>query len=321
MSNYQIQHEVPHQQNDFTLNFDFSGGQSFHRLFNLTLIAVIEVMVIGITSTLSASIKTENKLAELTPVVQTETNGVVLAEESEPLDEEIVDESFVEPAPLPTSRPTPKKNSYKIAVVGDSMVDTMGERLEYLEHELKALYPETEFVLYNYGIGSQTVSDGLARIDSPLRHMDRTYAPIKEVKPDIIVVGSFAYNPYTPHDRDKHWLELTKMVQYLKTISGNVYMLSEIAPLRVGFGEGPMGVNWEKNTVFTHTGHIVEQLQNVAGLAKTLNIPLIDAFIPTVTNTDFNGTESLVNASDHIHPSVEGHIFMAKTIAEAIELK
>lgn len=236
----------------------------------------------------------------------------------------------ITPSPLPTQTPIPtialsptptiipakphSKNSYSIAVYGDSMVDTMGERLEYLEHSLRKLYPSVNFTLYNYGIGSENVEMGLGRWNSRLDYQDRHYPSIAEVKPDIIIVGSFAYNPFSPYDRDRHWIGLTKLVQQAQTVSQHVYMLAEIAPLRSNFGKGPMGVNYDTDTAYTHSGWIVEQLENVLGLSKSLNVPLIDVFDPS------KGHPEYTNPSDGIHPSVSGHEFTADIIASTITL-
>lgn len=223
-------------------------------------------------------------------------------------------------SPIPTPEPTTiplkphSKNSYSIAIYGDSMVDTMGERLEYLEHSLKRLYPSVNFTLYNYGVGAQHVETGLGRWYSRLDYQDRHYPSITEVHPDIIVIGSFAYNPFSPYDRDRHWIGLTKLVQQTQTVSPNVYMLAEIAPLRSNFGKGPMGVNYDENTAYTHSGWIVEQLENAVGLAKTLHVSLIDAFNPS------KGHPEYTNPSDGIHPSVSGHEFTADIIANTIQL-
>lgn len=220
------------------------------------------------------------------------------------------------PTAAPTIPPPPllRKNSYSIAVFGDSMVDTMGERLEYLEHSLKRKYPNVNFTLYNFGKGSENVEMGLARLNSRLDYQDRHYPSIVEVKPDIVIVGSFAYNPFSPYDRDRHWIGLTKLVQQVQTVSPNVYMLAEIAPLRSNFGKGPMGVNYDTDTAFTHSGRIVEQLENAVGLSKTLGVPLIDVFDAS------KGHPEYTNPSDGIHPSVSGHEFTADIIANTIQL-
>lgn len=250
-----------------------------------------------------------------TAVLGTETTTEDTIEEELLPSEEALD------TPEPTAYPQPPRKEYSIAIYGDSMVDTMGERLEYLEHELLERYPETSFRLYNYGVGSQNIHDGLERWNKPLRHMDRSYPAITELKPDIIIVGSFAYNVLVPHDRNAHWLGYTELVQRAQRQSSQVYMLAEIAPMRRGFGFGPNGVNWEPSTAWSHTEKIIEQLENVLGLSRTLQVPLIDAYTPSLQEGAKEGKRELVNPSDNIHPSVEGHKFIAKIIADVIELR
>ena len=223
------------------------------------------------------------------------------------------------PVPSPTAIPTPTiiklpKDSYTIAVFGDSMVDTMGERLEYLEHSLKRKYPATNFNLYNYGKGAQHVEDGLARFYSQFDYQDRHYPPISQIKPDIIILGSFAYNPFFPYDRNRHWLGLARLIDEARTLTPNVYLLDEIRPLRSDFGHGPNGVNWDESTSLEHSGRIIEQLENAIGLSKSKDVSLIDAFNPSL------GDKKYVNPSDGIHPSVAGHEFTADLIASTIKL-
>lgn len=230
------------------------------------------------------------------------------------------------PITIPLASPTinfptftqPSRSSYSIAVFGDSMVDTMGERLEYLEHALKKIYPSTSFTLYNFGKGSENVEMGLNRFVSELHYQDRNYPLLAQIQPDIIIIGSFAYNPFTPHDRDKHWLKLTELIKSAQSISPSVYMLAEIAPLRKDFGKGPNGVNWDEQTNYEHSGRIIEQLENAVNLAKDLNIGLIDAFTPT-HNSAKEGERKYVNPGDGIHPSAAGHEFMADLIAKTLK--
>ncbi len=254
------------------------------------------------------------------PTVESET--AVLGEKTENVTVDEAPAIIEEPViPEPTSYPVPPRTTYTIALYGDSMVDTMGERLEYLEKELQERYPGVTFHLYNYGVGSQNIHDGLDRWNKPLRHIDRDYPPITEIKPDIIVLGSFAYNVLVPHDRNAHWLGYTELVQRAQKLTPEVYMLAEIAPMRRGFGFGPNGVNWEPSTAWSHTEKIIEQLENVLGLSRTLGTPLIDAFTPSLQPEQKEGRRELVNPSDNIHPSVEGHQFIAKIIADTIILR
>ncbi len=222
------------------------------------------------------------------------------------------------PPPSPTPTPKLSKSSYSIAIFGDSMVDTMGENLDYLQKSLGARWANTTFKLYNYGIGGQNVQQGLDRFDKPFSYQTRNYLPLSALKPDIIVVGSFAYNPFSPHDRNHHWLTLTALVNRAKENGSDIYMLAEIAPRASGFGKGPGGINWPENLARDQAAHIIEQLQNAVNLAKSMNIPLIDAFDKSKVNGNY-GENTYINENDGIHPSVEGHMFIADLIATTLK--
>lgn len=230
--------------------------------------------------------------------------------------------------PLPTTNPTftpspspkPKKSTYTIAVIGDSMVDTMGEDLSYLRESLAARYSKTSFNLYNYGIGGQNVQQGLDRINQSFTYQTRTYPPITQINADIIIVTSFAYNPFSPHNRDQHWLTLTEFVNQTKQTGTAVYMLAEIAPVRTGFGDGPGGINWPAELAGQQAENIRQQLENAVNLASSLQLPLINAYQKSLIDGKF-GDRVYVSAHDGIHPSVEGHLLMAGLIAQTIVLK
>lgn len=221
------------------------------------------------------------------------------------------------PTPVPQPPPLPK-STYSIAIIGDSMVDTMGERLEYLEHALKKAYPTTQFNLYNYGKGSENVIEGLARIDAEFNYKDRSYPALPVVKPDLIIVGSYAYNPLSPYDRDMHWLKLAELIKRCETITPHVYLLAEIAPLREDFGRGPQGVNWDEQIRIAHAKKITEQLENAIGLSTSLKVPIINAYSASIVDEQNTVKREYVNSSDGIHPSVEGHMLMADEIVKTV---
>lgn len=213
------------------------------------------------------------------------------------------------------------KKTYSIAIIGDSMVDTMGEQLEYLQIALKKRYPGTVFYYYNYGMGSKNIEEGIDNFNSPFKYKTRNFVPLATLHPDIIIVGSFAYNPFFPYSRDRHWSGLNLLVQMAQATGADVYLLSEIAPLGYGFGVGPHGVNWSYDQAMEQSVHIVELLENAAYLARDhFKIPLIDGYTPTAANGAF-GTGYYTDVSDGIHPSVAGHQLMAELIAAKIKLK
>ncbi|MBI2613196.1 MAG: SGNH/GDSL hydrolase family protein [Candidatus Levybacteria bacterium] len=233
----------------------------------------------------------------------------------------------VSPTPNPTLTPAstpipyiiPKKASYAIAIFGDSQVDTMGEKLEYLQETLAGEYPKTQFNLYNYGIGGQNVEQGLARFESSFVNRERQYPPLPALLPDVLIIGSFAYNPFPTHDRNKHYTLLKELAAKAKYISSRVYLLAEIAPLKTGFGKGKNGVNMTEEVALEHASHIIEQLDNVINLSNAENVPLINVYYESRIEGSF-GDPYFVNKDDGIHPSVAGHYFTAESIVEKIRL-
>lgn len=230
------------------------------------------------------------------------------------------------PTLTPTLTPTPsffivlKKASYSVAIFGDSMVDTMGENLEYLQKGLAEKYPQTKFSLYNYGIGAQNVEQGLRRFESSFVNRERNFPPIPALAPDVLIIGSFAYNPFSTHDRNRHYAFLRELVAKAKSVSPNLYLLAEIAPLKTGFGKGKNGVNMTDAAALEHASHIIEQLDNAINLSIETNIPLINVYYASRVDGSF-GNPEFVNKDDGIHPSVAGQLLTAELIVANIKLK
>ncbi len=225
-------------------------------------------------------------------------------------------QTVIQPTP---QQPQLQKSSFVIALTGDAMVETMGTNVTPLRTALKAKYPDTRFYIYNYAKGARTVTQNLKDFHESLNYKDRHYESVDILKPDVIIVGSSAYNLFDPHDATQHWLDYTRLVQEAQTVTPHVYMLAEPAPLGTGFGIGEAGVIWEPNNAWVHTGHIIEQLNNVLGLSRTLQVPVIDAFSPSLDGQ--RGKRELINTSDNIHLSDEGHAFVAQKIVETINLE
>lgn len=225
---------------------------------------------------------------------------------------------------LPTITPIPiitlKKEVYKIAVFGDSMVDTMGENMDYLQRSLRRKYPNNGFLLFNYGTGAQTVEDGLRRFNSAFSYQTRNFPSISDLRPDVLIIGSFSYNPFFPHDKEKHRATLEQLVNEAKNTGAKVFLLAEIAPLKRGFGKGINGVNWDDKTSYQHATEIIELLENTYSVAKTTGVPLIDAFSPSQINSEKEGRKEYVNPDDGIHPSVVGHQLMAELMVATVKL-
>jgi len=227
------------------------------------------------------------------------------------------------PALSPTPSPTPSlsKDRYVIAVIGDSMEEVMGDSIDYVLTLLREKYPKTNFAMYNYGVGSENITSGLARFDAPFEHGTRHYPPIAEIKPDILIVGSYAYNPLVPFDKALHALKLTELVSKARQVSSKVYMLAEIAPVESDFGTGPGGVNWPVELANAQVQKIIEQMENVFTVATELQVPVIDVYNKSKKPNSIYGNPEYVSTHDHIHPSLLGQTFTAGIIINTIFLK
>ena len=182
------------------------------------------------------------------------------------------------------------------------------------------MYPGVSFTFYNYGIGAENLESGLARFDQNYSYHNRSYPPITQISPDIFIVGSYGYNPFSPYDRNKHWLKLSEMVGRAKEVSGSVYILAEVAPLASGFGEGPGGVNWPKDLSNNQARIIVEQLENARGVASEKGVGFIDVYSESVISGSKYGQKQYVATHDGIHTSETGQKLTAEVIASTIKL-
>lgn len=214
--------------------------------------------------------------------------------------------------------PFQEQKTVTIAVFGDSMVDTMGTGLPYLKEALAIYYPNVDFVLRNYGVGAQNVEQGLARADQSYSYHDRSYPPLTNSgTADIVIIGSFAYNPFSDKDINYHWTKLAELVNKIRNSGKQVLLLAENAPAKDEFGKGPNGVNWPQDMARKHAEIINQYLESTTKLASSLGIPLVDGYHSTLLS-DNEGNQTYINQGDHIHPNVAGHQFLAQKIAERI---
>ena len=225
-----------------------------------------------------------------------------------------IDEALIATPPASVSSVS---GQFKIALFGDSMIDTMGD-LSLLHASLKNRFPSASFTLYNYGIGGQTVDEGLARFSTPFSYQGRTYPALSGLRPDIIILGSFAYNLKFPYDRNTHWQTFAALVETAQKASPNVYILAEIAPLYDNFASGT--TDRITLTRREHARMVKEQLENAIGIAATMKVPLINVYSLTKDSTGF-GSYEYTRRDDGIHPNTVGHLLTATTIAEQLSLK
>src|SRR3990172_9163732 len=143
---------------------------------------------------------------------------------------------------FPYKNPSITKNrSYRIVIVGDSIVATLGLNANVLRENLISYYPDSEFVTYNYGFPSTNV----------LSLYDRLKEDILKQGFELIIIESFGYNPLSQYPLaeglKKQNEELERSVRLILSKKPNAALafLTPIAPDPVYFAIGSLDLSPE----------------------------------------------------------------------------
>lgn len=232
---------------------------------------------------------------------------------------EVLGESVeVDPSPTPMAR-LHRKTNYTIALLGDSMIDTLGPDAPHLKDRLKKLYPSVSFTILNYGVGGENIESGISRLTSEYTYLGEVKPSLISQNPDIVVVESFGYNPYIDpiNEVDRHWLALAQLIDTLKSSLPHTKIIigATIAPNANIFGDGAL--NWSDQQKTEKVVRIKSLLENAIKFARSQNIPLANAYAPSL-KSDGNGKIEYINPGDHIHYSDAGRDLFAREISRTI---
>lgn len=222
--------------------------------------------------------------------------------------------------PLGDIEKNPIRTTYSLIVLGDSMVDTLGRDLPDLKSLMLTNFPKYSFAILNYGFGATDLESGLYRLTHGSKYLNKYYPPLLSFQPDILVVESFAYNHWTGEksDLDRQWLTYSKIIDTVREKSPGTKILfaATIAPNALKYGDGVL--NWGKDLKWQSAQITRAYLQNMIGFAKSQNIPVADAYTPSL-DKEGNGLLEFISSYDNLHPSKEGAVFFSKKIVEAIK--
>jgi hypothetical protein len=197
-----------------------------------------------------------------------------------------------------------------IAVLGDSMIETLGKDLPALKNSLRQYFPYDIFNLINYGTGSQNINYGLSQ-ELP--------AMIPQ-NPDIVVIESFAYNNFgnTEDGINRHWLTLGAISTSIKQKlpKAKIIIAATIAPNSVLFENGVKNVYLTSLEKLERTSTIKLYLQNAVNFANSQGFPLADAYHLSLFNN--NGLKEFINPTDNLHPSTAGATLFSDIVADTI---
>lgn len=231
------------------------------------------------------------------------------------------------PSPTPQPKPKPltrhaKKSSFTIAVLGDSMVDTLGPDIPHLKSILGGMYPNVTFWnMLNYGVGGTNIDYGVERLTNDYTYLGNRIPSLISQSPDVVVIESFGYNPYSYDEGAllRHWMKLAEIVTIIRDRlpQAKIVIAATIAPNWTTFGDGAAGLSYDTDSKYKKTHVIKSYLENAVRFARSEHLPLADAFHASLDEAG-NGKLLYINGGDHIHYSDAGRRLFAMKVAEAV---
>lgn len=233
--------------------------------------------------------------------------------------------ALLTPTPTPYQFPyknpeIPKNQSYRIVIVGDSIVYSLGPNANVLRLALIALYPDSEFVTYNYGHPSTNILSLPDRLAIETKTETDTYPPILEQGFELIIIDSFGYNP--PSElaladglaKQNEILEESVRLILKEKPGVSVAFMTPIALSRDNFARSTRDLSSEVREAWVDER--VAYIENHKKFAQSKGIPIIDVFEASLKP---NGEvdESYIS-NDFVHPSIKGIELMSREIANYI---
>ncbi len=238
---------------------------------------------------------------------------------------------LVTPTPIPTEAPEGEvlgtadinevEKEITVAVLGDSMIDVLQPDLPQLKSALANYYPQAKFNLFNFGVGASDLEYAVERLTEEYLYLGSKYPAVLSVKPDVLVIESFAYNNfgYGQEGLDKQWMLIGDIITRTKKLSPDtkIVLAATIAPNATVYGKGIDGIEWNQAERLVRSETVKEYLQNIINFANSQGYPLADAYHASIDEYG-EGKVVYINAQDNLHPSGPGGELFCKKVAEAI---
>lgn len=213
-----------------------------------------------------------------------------------------------------------EKEKITVAVLGDSMVDVLGPGIPYLEERLETYFFAHDFDVFNCGVGASNLEYALERLTNSYEYKEMEFPPVLSLQPDILVIGSFAYNNYGygQEGLDKQWLLLSQIVDKVKenSPSTRIILAASVGPNSKIYGDGISGVHWNQAEKLIKAETVRKYLENTVNFAESQDYPIADAYRASIDIAG-EGRPVYINSDDNLHPSDEGkELFCDKVFKE-----
>ncbi len=230
-------------------------------------------------------------------------------------------QSTPSPYQFPYKNPTIAKNqSYRIVIVGDSIVASLGPNANTLRLELIKRYPDSEFVTYNYGYPALNITTLLDRLTETTKNATEENQSILSQGFELIIIESFGYNPMSDlplsvglAKQTQILEESTQLILQQKPNAALAFM-TPIAMSKTDFAKGTYDLNQETRTQWINER--IAYIENHKKFAEERGIPVIDVYKASL-KADGNVDRKYIG-TDHIHPSKQGIDLISEVIANYI---
>jgi lysophospholipase L1-like esterase len=196
----------------------------------------------------------------------------------------------------------------------------MGLNANILREDLIKLYPDSEFVTYNYGYPSTNVLSLYQRLTEKTENDGSENVAVLKQGFEFIVIESFGYNPLSEFPLSeglkKQDEELERSVRAILKEKPNVALafLTPIALDPINFARGTINLSpgvrkqWVEERVY--------YINNHRRFAEEKGIPVIDVYKASLKS---NGeVDRTYLSDDFVHPSKKGIELISKSIADYI---
>lgn len=229
------------------------------------------------------------------------------------------------PTPTPYQFPykipiIPKNRSYRIIIVGDSIVNSLGINANVLREDLISYYLDSEFVTYNYGYPSTNVLSLYQRLTEKTTNNGTENQAILKQGFELIIIESFGNNPLSQfplsEGLQKQDDELERSVKVILAEKPNaaIAFLTPIALDPANYARGTVALSSEVRKQWV--AERVAYIDNHRKFAEDKEIPVIDVYKASL-KSDGTVDRSYIS-DDFVHPSKKGVELISKSIADYI---
>ncbi len=227
-------------------------------------------------------------------------------------------------------------NSFRVALLGDSMFARWGARCPQLQVALKRQYQRSEFEIFNHGLAGSRAGNGLWRISHRYNPDLETHSAFESqataerrdslhwCNPYLVIIESFAYtNRIDGAEGLSEYRDLLRrMVETIQhTTEAKILFCVTMAPLRDSFLEtAPTYVNTSRATRQRFADDVALYLDEARRIAQDERWPLADVAAEIQKRVDAGeNPQRFVDHDDFQHLSPYGLEIQARVIVRAID--